>query len=101
MSSIYIIDAQGRVLINFDYRGKEDPTVPNKFMSYIQQNCTLYPNPVFCFDGYFFSYIFRYNLYFISVTSWNSNAALQIAFLTSFLKLLNSYFSRNNSNKHY
>lgn len=92
MQSFYIIDTQGRVLINFDYRGKKDPTIPNKFMSYIQQNCTLYPNPVFCVDGWFFSYIFRNNLYFISVTSWNSNVALQMAFLTSFLKLLGSYF---------
>lgn len=100
MLAIYIIDTDGRVLFNFDYRGKTDQTIPDKFMNYIEQTDPfLLPNPVFNIDGLSFSYIYRFQFYFVSVSKGNSNVAVQLSFLSSLVKLLHSYLGNITGDK--
>jgi hypothetical protein len=78
---------QGRVLINFDYRGEVDLSIPDKFMAHIQTNDKILPNPVFRVDDWCFAYINRASIYFVTVTRTNSNVTLLLAFLSSLTKL--------------
>lgn len=91
MSAIYILDNKGRVLINFDYRGEIDVSIPDKFMTYIQMNDKILPNPVFRVDDWCFAYIDRANMYFVAVTRTNSNITLLLTFLSSLVKVFEDY----------
>ena len=91
MSAIYILDSKGRVLINFDYRGEVDMSIPDKFMSHIQANDKILPNPVFRVDDWCFAYIDRASMYFVAVTRTNSNVTLLLTFLSALAKLFEDY----------
>ena len=94
MSAIYILDSKGRVLINFDYRGEVDMSIPDKFMAHIQQNDKILPNPVFRVDDWCFAYIDRASMYFVAVTRTNSNVTLLLTFLSSLAKLFEFYLDK-------
>lgn len=94
MSAIYIIDTKGRVLINFDYRGEIDMSIPDKFMSHIQQNEKMVSFPVFRVDEWCFAYIMRSSLYFVAATLTNSNVALLLSFLSSLANLFKFYLEK-------
>ena len=94
MSAVYVLDSKGRVLINFDYRGEVDMSIPDKFMSHIQQNDKILPNPVFRVDDWCFAYIDRNSMYFVAVTRTNSNVTLLLTFLTSLLKVFEFYLGQ-------
>jgi AP-1 complex subunit mu len=87
MSLLYILDENGRILINFDYRGEGDIDIADKFMIYLQTTQILLPNPVFRVDDLWFVYIQRSNMFFITVTKSNSNVALLLTFLDHFSAL--------------
>jgi AP-1 complex subunit mu len=91
MSAIYILDSKGRVLINFDYCGEVDLSIPDKFMAHIQTNDKILANPVFRVDDWCFAYIDRASMYFVSVTRTNSNVTLLLTFLSSLAKLFEDY----------
>jgi len=91
MSAVYILDSKGRVLINFDYRGEVDMSIPDKFMAHIQTNDKILPNPVFRVDDWCFAYIERNAMYFVAVTRTNSNVTLLLTFLSSLAKLFEDY----------
>lgn len=91
MSAIYILDNKGRVLINFDYRGEVDLSIPDKFMAYIQTNDKILPNPVFRVDEWCFVYIERSSLFLLAVTRTNSNVTLLLTFLSQLSKLFEDY----------
>jgi AP-1 complex subunit mu len=91
MSAVYILDSKGRILINFDYRGEVDMTIPDKFMAHIQSNDKILPNPVFRVDDWCFAYIERASMFFIAVTRTNSNVTLLLTFLSSLAKLFEDY----------
>jgi AP-1 complex subunit mu len=91
MSAVYILDSKGRVLINFDYRGEVDMSIPDKFMAHIQTNDKILPNPVFRVDDWCFAYIDRASMYFVSVTRTNSNVTLLLTFLSSLARLFEDY----------
>lgn len=94
MSAVYVLDKKGHVLINFDYRGEVDMSIPDKFMAYIQQNDRILPNPVFQIDDWCYAYICRSSLYFLVVTCINSNVALLLSFLSSLTNLFQSYLTK-------
>ena len=91
MSAVYILDNKGRILINFDYRGEVDMSIPDKFMAHIQSNDKILPNPVFRVDDWCFAYIERASMFFIAVTRTNSNVTLLLTFLSSLAKLFEDY----------
>jgi len=91
MSSVYILDSKGRVLISFDYRGEVDMSIPDKFMAHIQNNDKILPNPVFRVDDWCFAYIERASLFFLAVTRTNSNVTLLLTFLSQLAKLFEDY----------
>jgi len=91
MSAVYILDSKGRILINFDYRGEVDMSIPDKFMAHIQSNDKILPNPVFRVDDWCFAYIERASMFFIAVTRTNSNVTLLLTFLSSLAKLFEDY----------
>jgi AP-1 complex subunit mu len=91
MSALYILDNKGRVLINFDYRGEVDLSIPDKFMVHLQNNDKILPNPVFRVDDWCFAYIDRAAMYFVAVTRTNSNVTLLLTFLSSLAKLFEDY----------
>jgi AP-1 complex subunit mu len=79
------------VLINFDYRGEVDMSIPDKFMAHIQTNDKILPNPVFRVDDWCFAYIDRASMYFVSVTRTNSNVTLLLTFLSALARLFEDY----------
>jgi hypothetical protein len=91
MSAVYILDNKGRVLINFDDRGEVDLSIPDKFMTHIQNNDKILPNPVFRVDDWCFAYIDRASMYFVTVTRTNSNVTLLLTFLSSLVRLFEDY----------
>jgi AP-1 complex subunit mu len=91
MSALYILDDRGRVLINFDYRGEVDLSVPDKFMAFIQANDKIQPPPVFRVDEWCFCYIVRTSLYFLMVTRTNSNIAHLLVFLNALASVFETY----------
>jgi AP-1 complex subunit mu len=91
MSALYILDSKGRVLINFDYRGEVDFSIPDKFMSTIQSNETSQAPPVFRVDDWTYIFVTRATLYFFIVTRTNSNVALLIVFLDALAKLFEDF----------
>ena len=97
MSAVYILDSKGRILINFDYRGEVDMSIPDKFMAHIQSNDKILPNPVFRVDDWCFAYIERANMFFIAVTRTNSNVTLLLTFLSALAKLFEDYLGTLNA----
>jgi AP-1 complex subunit mu len=97
MSALYILDSRGRVLINFDYRGEVDLSVPDKFMSFVQANDKIDPPPVFRVDEWCFCYIVRSSLYFFMVTRANTNMAHLLVFLNSLASLFETYLDELSS----
>ena len=97
MSAVYILDSKGRILINFDYRGEVDMSIPDKFMAHIQSNDKILPNPVFRVDDWCFAYIERSNMFFIAVTRTNSNVTLLLTFLSALAKLFEDYLGTLNA----
>jgi AP-1 complex subunit mu len=91
MSAIYILDSMGRVLINFDYRGEVDFSIPDKFMSRLQATDLPAPPPVFRVDEWTFIFVTRSTLYFFVVTRTNSNVALLIVFLDALAHLFEEF----------
>jgi AP-1 complex subunit mu len=91
MSALFVLDAMGRVLISFDYRGEADASLPDAFMSRLQAADAPAPPPVFRVDAWTFVFVTRASLFLVAATRANSNVALLVAFLDALARLLGEF----------
>jgi len=92
-SAIFILDVKGKVLISRNYRGDVEMGVIDKFLPLLMEreeegNVT----PLIQTSGCTFMYIQHQNLYIVSVTRSNANAAMIFSFLHKLVQVMSEYF---------
>lgn len=92
-SSIYIMDQKGKVLLSRDYRGDVPDNIAERFMSLLLEKEEMNTFPIFRDHNMTYIYIKYANLYLLSVTTQNANAAVSLLFLYSVVDVLKDYFS--------
>merc|ERR1712159_404476 len=80
-SAVFILDAKGKIIINRNYRGDIPMTVAEKFSQYISETEEEDLRPVVVDNGIIYVYVKYNNLYLLSVTKRNANAAVMLLFL--------------------
>ncbi|KAG4306112.1 hypothetical protein PORY_000100 [Pneumocystis oryctolagi] len=92
-SSIYFLDLKGKILISRDYRGDIPMVYVEKFLSLISESEEMVPaTPCFTHDGVHYLYIRHNNLYILTLTRKNSNAAELLLFLHKIVEVFTEYF---------
>jgi len=92
-SAVYILDVKGKVLICRNYRGDIDMAVIDKFMPLLmekEEEGSL--TPILQHGETAFVYIKYNNLYLVSTTKKNANAALVFQFLHRIVQVFCEYF---------
>ena len=77
-SAGFLLDADGVVMNQFEYRDDADEDIPDIFMKCVQSS---YGEPVFQFGEWTFLYVRRSGIYFMCVTKVNADAAILLRFL--------------------
>ncbi|KTW32620.1 uncharacterized protein T551_00105 [Pneumocystis jirovecii RU7] len=92
-SAIYFLDLKGKILISRDYRGDIPVTYVEKFLSLISESDDTVPaTPCFTYEGIHYLYIRHSNLYILTLTRKNSNAAELLLFLHKIVEVFSEYF---------
>ncbi|CAM9803531.1 unnamed protein product [Lampetra planeri] len=92
-SGVYILDLKGKTLISRNYRGDVPTSAVDAFFSLLterEEEGTL--NPVLSHGGVRFMWIKHNNIYIVSATKKNANAALVFAFLYKIVEVFTEYF---------
>jgi len=93
MSAIYILDLKGKNLISRDYRGDLDQGVIEQFLPLVlDQEEDGMVSPIIVCDDVTFIYIKYNNLYIVTTTKTNANAALVFSFLHRLVLVFRDYF---------
>jgi len=92
-SAIFILDVKGKVLISRNYRGDVEMGIIDKFLPLLMEkeeegNVT----PLIQTTECTFMYIQHQNLYIVSVTRTNANAAMVFSFLHKLVLVMSEYF---------
>jgi len=93
VSSIYLLDSKGKVLISRNYRGDIEPSVIDKFMPLLmdrEEEGNM--SPIIQTNGCTFMYIKHSNVYVVSTTSKNANVSLVFVFLHRLVQVFEHYF---------
>lgn len=92
-SAVYILDLKGKVLISRNYRGDIEMSVIEKFNQLLlEKEEETYLTPVMQHGDVTFIYIKYSNLYLVSTTKKNANAALVLSFLHKIAQVFVEYF---------
>jgi len=91
-SAVFILDAKGKIIINRNYRGDIPMTVAEKFSQYISETEEEDLRPVVVDNGIIYVYVKYNNLYLLSVTKRNANAAVMLLFLYRLVHVFENYF---------
>lgn len=92
-SAIFILDLKGKVIVGRNYRGDVDMNVIDKFMPlYMDKEEEGYLTPVLYHQEATFVYVKHSNLYLVSVSRKNCNAALVFALLFKMIEVFGEYF---------
>ncbi|XP_044269616.1 AP-1 complex subunit mu-1-like [Tribolium madens] len=95
LSSFFILDSNGIVLISRDYRGDVDKEIIEKFFSLLnQQEEVGNSSPLLHHDGVSFAYVKHEGLYIISIMKKNANITLVFTFLYKFIQIATQYFNK-------
>ena len=91
ISSIYILDNKGKVLITRDYRGDTPSSVIDSFLMLLAD---LKGDPVCVLhiDSLSYSFVTHNNLYLLAVSNGNSNAATILLILLKLITVFVDYF---------
>jgi len=89
---VFILDAKGKIIINRNYRGDIPMTVAEKFSQYISETEEEDLRPVVVDNGIIYVYVKYNNLYLLSVTKRNANAAVMLLFLYRLVHVFENYF---------
>eukprot|EP01122_Echinamoeba_exundans_P007928 TRINITY_DN2531_c0_g1_i2.p1 TRINITY_DN2531_c0_g1~~TRINITY_DN2531_c0_g1_i2.p1 ORF type:complete len:448 (+),score=99.91 TRINITY_DN2531_c0_g1_i2:50-1393(+) len=94
ISSIYILDSQGKKLILRDYRGDVD--TKSAIATFVQEVVEAPDNadqkPIFHKDDVHYAYIKHNNIYLVAVTRINADATTTISLLYQIVKVFAEYF---------
>ncbi|XP_043223865.1 AP-1 complex subunit mu-1-like [Amphibalanus amphitrite] len=93
VSSIYLLDSKGKVLISRNYRGDIEPSVIDKFMPLLmdrEEEGNM--SPIIQTSGCTFMYIKHSNVYVVSTTRKNANVSLVFVFLHRLVQVFEHYF---------
>jgi len=92
-SAIFILDLKGKVIVGRNYRGDVDMNVIDKFMPlYMEKEEEGYLTPVLYHHEATFVYVKHSNLYLVSVSRKNCNAALVFSLLFKMIEVFGEYF---------
>jgi len=92
-SAIFILDLKGKVIVGRNYRGDVDMNVIDKFMPlYMEKEEEGIMSPVLYHQEATFVYVKHSNLYLVSVSRKNCNAALVFSLLFKMIEVFGEYF---------
>ncbi|XP_037087320.1 AP-1 complex subunit mu-1 [Pollicipes pollicipes] len=93
VSSIYLLDSKGKVLISRNYRGDIEPSVIDKFMPLLmdrEEEGNM--SPIIQTNGCTFMYIKHSNVYVVSTSRKNANVSMVFAVLHRLVQVFEHYF---------
>jgi AP-1 complex subunit mu len=94
ISSIFILDQKGKIIIHRDYRGDVKLTCVDRFVAHILEEDEVNVKPVFEDDGISFMYIKHEDIYLLAVSRRNTDATLALLFLYKLVGVFEEYFER-------
>mmetsp|Transcript_26607 Transcript_26607/g.30787 ORF Transcript_26607/g.30787 Transcript_26607/m.30787 type:complete len:431 (-) Transcript_26607:38-1330(-) len=92
ISSIYILDQKGKVLITRAYRADVPNNIHERYNQKLLEFDETTLKPIIIDNGITFFFTKHNNLTFLAVSKRNSNATLVFAFLYKFMEVLTEYF---------
>mmetsp|Transcript_8708 Transcript_8708/g.27439 ORF Transcript_8708/g.27439 Transcript_8708/m.27439 type:complete len:437 (+) Transcript_8708:53-1363(+) len=92
LSSVYIMDLKGKIIISRNYRGDIPPVAADKFSQKIMESDESDLKPIFTDDGITYIYVKHNNLYIMSMTKRNSNVAVALLYLNQLVEAFKDYF---------
>ncbi|KAK8803200.1 hypothetical protein WA158_000894 [Blastocystis sp. Blastoise] len=96
VSSIYIMDHKGKIIISRAYRGDVDDSVPERFAELIRDKEDSDLKPVITEGGITYIYVKSGGLFLMAVTSRNANVTMIMLFLHKVVQVFNDYFDEFN-----
>uniref|UniRef100_A0A7S0N9W6 MHD domain-containing protein n=1 Tax=Pyramimonas obovata TaxID=1411642 RepID=A0A7S0N9W6_9CHLO len=93
-SAIYLLNLRGEIIIYRTYRSEATRSLADAFRTQIVQAKDTATSPVRQLAGFNFCYIRCNNVYVLTVTKCNANAALAFKFMVQVTQLLKSYFNK-------
>jgi AP-1 complex subunit mu len=91
-SAIFILDLKGKVLLWRDYRGDVPLNIAERFMAIVLAKDEQDVRPIFEEDGVTYIYVKYKNLYIMTVTKHNADAAMLLIFLYKLIQVFTAYF---------
>jgi AP-1 complex subunit mu len=91
-SAIFVLDLKGKVLLWRDYRGDVPLNIAERFMNIIMAKDEQDVRPIFEEDGVTYIYVKYKNLYIMTVTKHNADAAMLLIFLYKLIQVFTAYF---------
>eukprot|EP01130_Rhizamoeba_saxonica_P001201 TRINITY_DN11107_c0_g1_i1.p1 TRINITY_DN11107_c0_g1~~TRINITY_DN11107_c0_g1_i1.p1 ORF type:complete len:423 (-),score=84.70 TRINITY_DN11107_c0_g1_i1:40-1308(-) len=91
LSSVFILDGKGKIIISRDYRGDVSANCVDKFISFILDDDDT-TTPVFEINGINYIHVKHQNLYILAVSTRNSDASMILMFLYKLVDVLTEYF---------
>jgi len=90
ISSLFILDSKGKIIISRDYRGDVRVNCVDRFVQRLLDEDE--PKPIFEEEGINYIYVKHNNLYILAVTKRNADATMVLLFLYTLIKVLEEYF---------
>jgi len=90
--AIFILDLKGKSIINRNYRQDLPPNVTQRFYALLLEQEEEQLKPIILDDNISFIYIKHNNLYFMTLTDTNADAAMLLTFLYKVVDVFKDYF---------
>jgi len=92
-SAIFILDLKGNVIMSRNYRGDVELSLIEKFMPLlVEKEDEGKVSPVLMYQDVSYIYIKHMNIFLVSLSRKNANAALMLSFLYKCVEVFTSYF---------
>jgi len=94
VSAIFVLDLHGKVILCRNYRGDVPLSAADKFVERVVEEEESSIKPVFTVGGITYIFIKHTNLFFLALTTRNTNVAMVMMFLYRLVDTFQSYFNK-------
>mmetsp|Transcript_9461 Transcript_9461/g.35117 ORF Transcript_9461/g.35117 Transcript_9461/m.35117 type:complete len:418 (-) Transcript_9461:127-1380(-) len=91
LSSLFIIDSKGDIIIERHWRGRISRSVGEEFWRHVKSSEPQETLPVIATPGHYLIHVFRYNLFFVGVVTQETQPLLVTELLNNFVQILHTY----------
>ncbi|MES1918831.1 AP-1 adaptor complex mu subunit Apm1 [Bonamia ostreae] len=94
MSAIFILDQNGKPIIQRNYKGDVPLSAAKAFEEFLEEADDYLKPPVFSRNGLHYLFISHNNLYLLVISNQDDNVMMLVSFLNETVSVLEDYFNK-------